>query len=141
MKIIKQFVLILIVIPVFLLCSCIKERDYFCDIEQVKSVQIVRLGEVVDYEYQYTVLVDIFDKEEFVNRLNNIKHKTLGAPPATFPLNYTELNVIRIEYINGDRDILYYSVQQLYRSGKKNNGYLLFDEHQFKKLISDYMPD
>ena len=126
---------------VILCCSCgwFGDQEYICEFEKVKSIEIVRLenfdGE--KYEYEYTVLAQITDKATFVDRLNKVETSINWGEPRI--LNMQEL-VIRIEYFNGDYDLMNWRAQNFYHSGTIQIGYFVFDDEEFNALISDYMP-
>ena len=131
--------LLFILVAMLLCCSCgfFGPQEYVCEIDDVKSVQIVRLDTYVEeeYRYEYTVLSDIADTADFVERLNGLDHNVNWGDPGRM---YTEYVVIRIEYLNGDYDLLYRNAQCFHRSGDNSYGYFIFDKEQFNALISDY---
>ena len=49
--------------------------------------------------------------------------------------------VVRIEYLNGDFDLIHPDAQCFNKNGTNNYGYFFFDDEQFETLISDYMPE
>ena len=132
--------LALVFVLMLLCCSCglFGDQEYFCEIGKVKSIQIIQLDRYVDgeYRYEYTVLSEIVDTPAFVNRLNGLKHSVNWGEPSVLNINYV---VIRIDYLNGDFDLLYPNAQWFNRSGVNNAGYFFFDEEQFISLISDYL--
>ena len=83
---------------------------YFCKVEDVASVQFVRLDKYVEgeYRYDYTVLSQIDDFESFVNRLNDMKHSANWGDPRQMEEGYI---VARIEYSNGDFDFIHSDAQ------------------------------
>lgn len=123
-----------------LCCSCglFGDQEYVCEIDAVESIQIVRLEEYVqeEYRYKYTILSTILDYSTFVDRLNDIKHSVNWGDPGTFELGYV---VIKIEYLDGNYDLLYTNAQMFNRSGVNQYGYFFFDEEQFNTLVSDYL--
>ena len=108
------------------LCSCrvfidiIRDR-YECPVDEVSSVQIIKLG-------KYSA--------EFIKRLNDIKTSTVWNDPK--PLSDGAI-VIKIDYVNGDFDLLDSNAQRFNRNGKNNYGHYVFDEEQFDSLIVDYL--
>ncbi|MBQ1210338.1 MAG: hypothetical protein IIX68_00865 [Clostridia bacterium] len=127
------------VILILLCCSCgfLGPQKYNCDADAVESIQIVSLDDYVEgeYRYDYTVLVQIDEVDEFVARLNNLKHSVNWGEPSQMNEGYV---VIRIEYKNGDFDLLYPFAQCFNRDGTNQYGFFFFDEGQFNNLISDY---
>ena len=123
-------------------CSCgfFGNQEYVCKVEDVESVQIVRLDKYVqgEYRYEYTVLSQIDDLETFVNRLNGVKHSVNWGDPRQMDEGYV---VIRIEYLNGNFDLVHADAQCFNREGKNNYGYFFFDDEQFETLISDYIAE
>lgn len=130
---------LLLVVLMLLCCSCglFGNQEYFCKVEDVASVQIVRLDKYVEgeYQYDYTVLSQIDDFESFVNRLNDMKHSANWGDPRQMEEGYI---VARIEYSNGDFDLIHSDAQCFNRDGINNYGYFFFDDEQFEALISDY---
>ena len=139
MKNIKLSICALCIIIVVLSCSCglFASERYSCNIEEVKSIQIVSLGgfNKEEWKYEYTVISEISDCETFVNRLNDVKYSVnLGEPTVLNP-GYT---VILINYKNGYYDLLHSGAQRYYRDGRFVTGYVFFNTEQFNALISDY---
>lgn len=142
MKIVRWVLGILFVILIFLCCSCgiFGDQRYLCEVDTVESIQIVRLDKYVEgeYRYEYTVLSKITDCSTFVDQLNNLKHTVNWGEPSQLDVNYV---VIRIDYLNGDYDLLYSNAQWFNRSGVNQYGYFFFDDEQFNSLISDYITE
>ncbi len=130
---------ILVTIVAFSCCSCglVGEQRFSCNIEEVKSVQIVRLDEYIEgqYRYDYTVLAEISNCETFVSDLNGLDYSVNWGDPRPMQTQYV---VIKINYNNGDFDLIHSNAQWFNRDGKNRNGYFFFDEEQFDKLISKY---
>ena len=137
---IRLFLCILCFILMVLCCSCgfFNDQKYICDADEVESVQIVRLDKYVDgeYRYEYTVLSQISDFVLFVEKLNNLKHSVNWGDPRQ--MNVQNI-VIRIDYHNGDFDLIHTDAQCFNRSGTNQYGYFFFDDEQFNALISDYI--
>jgi hypothetical protein len=81
------------------------------------------------------VLSQIEDVESFVGRLNDIKHSVNWGEPSQMDEGYI---VIRIDYLNGDFDLLYPNAQCFNKEGTNHYGYFFFDKEQFNSLVSDY---
>lgn len=133
--------LVLGIILAFLLCSCgfFGDQEYVCEIENVKSAQIIRLDTYVEgeYRYDYTVLCQIDDTSEFVEKLNNLPHSVNWGEPSDLEVGYI---VIRIDYQNGDYDLIHPSAQWLDRSDGSHYGYFFFEKDEYEELISNYLP-
>ncbi|MBQ8393463.1 MAG: hypothetical protein IJX51_06805 [Clostridia bacterium] len=144
MKKVKFTLCILSIILSFSLCSCdlfyVGDTNFYCYIENVESIQIVRLDKYIqeDFGYEYTVLAEIEDCPAFVERLNDIDHAVYGGDPQYLYIDYI---VIQINYFNGDYDIIHYEAQDFFRSNKLRIGYYSFDKDQYNDLINDYLPD
>ena len=125
---------------ILLCCSCgwFGPQSYVCDIEEVISVQIVRLDRYVEgeYRYDYTVLSQITDCQSFVSRLNQLEHSVNWGDPWTLEV---QMIMIKIDYRNGDSDWIHPDAQSFHRSGQNHSGYFFFDNQQFNSLISDYV--
>ena len=134
--------IILPIILIFLCCSCglFGDQEYVCKVEDVASVQIVRLDKYVqgEYRFEYTMLSQIDDFDDFVGRLNAVKHSVNWGDPQQMDESYV---VVRIEYLNGDFDLIHPDAQCFNKNGTNNYGYFFFDDEQFETLISDYMPE
>ena len=142
MKAIKLIFCLLSTIPMLLFCSCgfFGEQEYYCDIDKVRAVQIVCLNTYIEgeYRFEYIILCEISDIAIFIDRLNNLKHSVNWGDPGW--LNQGDV-VIRIDYQNGDYDLIHPNVQKLNRSGVNHNGYFFFDKNEFDSLISDYLTE
>ena len=106
---------ILCIILMLLCCSCglFGDQRYNCEVDKVESVQIVRLDKYVQEESRYEY-------------------------PRQMDVQYA---VIRIDYRNGDFDLIYSDAQSFNRSGENQYGYFFFDDEQFNALISDYITE
>ena len=133
---------VLCIIVMLFSCSCgfFGDQEYACDVDAVKSVQIVKLGEYVQEEsrYEYTILSTIADYSSFVDRLNNIEHSVNWGDPGTFKIDSV---VIKIEYSQGDYDLLCANAQMFHRSGEDRAGFFFFDKEAFDALIADYLTE
>jgi hypothetical protein len=123
-------------------CSCgfFGDQKYVCNVSEVESIQIIKLDKYVEeeYNYEYTVLSEISDSTTFVNRLNHIKHSVNWGDPLLLDVQYV---VIRIDYLNGDYDLLHPDAQCFNRSGINHSGFFFFDDEQFYALIDDYLTE
>ena len=128
-----------IILTLFACSSCgfFGPQQYVCNVEDVESAQIIRLGEPVksEYRYEYTVLAEISDVEVFVDQLNNLKHSVNWGEPGVLK---PDIVVIRVNYLNGDYDMIHTGAQWFHRSGVNNTGYFFFDQEEFDALISTY---
>ena len=134
----KKILIIMCIVFAIVCCfyACFAPEKYVCDIDKVDSIQIVRLDDVVEYEYEYTVLSEISDCDTFVSRLNKMDRSVNWGEPSVLYLQYI---VIKVNYINGDVDWIHHNAQSFDRSGVSQTGYFFFDKEQFESLISDYM--
>ena len=151
MRPIRIFALILTVIILFSCTACFAfiPINYSCDIDTVESIQIIELGQRDDSEQwavqtdedAYTVLVEVEDDIIFAKRLNELimdpLHLILGDPPMLFK-GYI---VIRVNYKNGDYDLVKDGLQVLCRSGEYDYQYGQFISWQYEALLSDYLPE
>lgn len=133
------FSLLALLICIFSGCGLSGDQEYTCDVDNVVSVQIVHLDGFVKEEYrdEYTILCEIEDIPAFVEQLESVEHSVNWGDPR--PLG-TDCIVIRIEYQNGDYDLLHEDAQSFHRSGQNNSGFFFFDDNQFQNLISEYLP-
>jgi len=136
----KRTIFPLCIILILLCCSCgfFGDQSYVCDVEKVDSIQIVKLDKYVEgeYRYEYNILSQISDYETFVSHLNELDHSVNWGDPRPLEVQYI---VIKIDYSNGDFDLIHQDAQWFNRSGKNQNGYFFFDDEQFDSLISDYI--
>lgn len=49
--------------------------------------------------------------------------------------------VVRVDYSNGDFDLIYPNAQCFHKNGTNNYGYFFFDDEQFDALISGYVSE
>lgn len=121
-------------------CGLVGDQQYYCDVDEVESVQIVKLDEYVEgeYRYEYELLSEISDVQTFISRLNKLKHSVNWGEPMTM---YTGDVVIKIDYRNGDFDLIHSFSQLFSRSGEINQGYFVFRKEPFESLISDYIAE
>lgn len=143
MKIWRLLFTSLIVVIIFSLSACLYvPASYVCDSSKVESVQIIELGKWDEEtrEYHYTVLVDVIDHSVFIERLNNLEDNDFffifGDPDVFFNGDVA----IRINYLNGDYDLIKCKIQNFYRSGVCESGRVSFNQDQFDALINDYLP-
>ena len=138
----KKILFPLCIVLMLLCCSCglIGEQRYVCDVAEVESIQIVRLDKYVEgeYRYEYTVLSQISNNEAFVRQLNELDHSVNWGDPRQMDVQYI---VIKIDYSNGDFDLIHPDAQCFNRSGTNQYGYFFFDDEQFHSLISAYMAE
>lgn len=142
MKLLKFTLCVLIVSSMIFCCSCglVGDQKYECNVDEVTSIQIVRLDKYIEdeYRFEYTVLSQIPDCRIFADRLNEIKHSVNWGDPCPMYIQYI---VIKIDYHNGDFDLVHQDAQCFNRSGANHYGYFFFDDQQFNSLISDYLED
>ena len=121
-------------------CGLFGPQKYVCDVDEVEAIQIVKLDDYVEgeYRYEYTILTQITDYKSFVERLNGLKHSVNWGDPRQLNEGYT---VIKIDYRNGDFDLLHQDAQCFNQSGINQYGYFFFDDEQFCALISEYMTE
>ena len=138
----KRIIFSLCVLSMLLCCSCgmFGEQRYICDVEQVDSIQIVRLDKYIDgeYRYEYTILSEVVDSETFVSCLNELDHSVNWGDPRQMDEGYV---VIKIDYRNEDFDLIHPDAQCFNRSGVNQYGYFFFDDTQFHLLIAEYIDE
>lgn len=122
-------------------CSCglVGEQQYACDADNVESIQIVKLEKYVEDEYRfdYVVLAKITDISSFVDKLNNVECSVNWGEPGVL----SEGNVvIKLDYINGDYDLIFHNAQWFNRNSENHTGYFFFNEEQLDQLITEYSP-
>ncbi len=117
-------------------CVFIGGERYTCEAYNVEAIEIIQLGELNEdkNEYDYTVLREIEDISTFVNRLNELKQRERYWGAAYFLADYV---VIKIDYPNGDYDMLHHTAQLFYRDGVYTYEGFIFDMEQFNSLVSD----
>jgi hypothetical protein len=136
----KKFLLTLFVVSVISFSSCgwVGTQRYTCDVEEVESAQIVRLDRYIEEEnmFEYTILAQIEEYEEFISCLNGLKHRVNWGEPSIMHDQYI---VIKVDYKDGNFDLIHSRAQLFYRLGNYQTGFFFFDEEQFNSLISDYI--
>ena len=138
----RKWLIALLCIGFMLLCySCgfFGAKKYESDVDTVKSIQIVRLeeSEQEGEDYKYTVLATVYDHQKFFDKLDDVKQTEMSGGPQILLRPCT---VIRIEFQNGDVDLLADYAQERIRSNVTHLGYIIFDEKQFAELIYGYYP-
>ena len=120
-------------------CGLFGPQQYTCDVDNVKSVQIVQLNRNVEgqYRWDYTVLCEIFDKGIFVNQLTSIEHRVQWGEPTVH--NEGDI-VVRIEFLNGEYDLIHWYAQTMSCPNTNRTGFFFFDKEQYNALIEEYMP-
>lgn len=138
----KKTILPLVIVLMLLCCSCglVGDQEYVCNVADVESVQIVRLDKYVEgeYRYEYSVLAQVLDCETFVSRLNQLDHSVNWGDPGRLEDLYV---VIKVNYSNGDYDLIHPDAQWFHRAGVNRDGFFFFDDEQFNALISDYLTE
>ena len=138
----KIIFFVLTAILMFFCCSCglFGPQRYLCEVGEVESVQIIRLDKYVEgeYRYEYTVLSQVEDVESFVGQLNDIKHSVNWGDPSQMDEGYV---VVRVDYSNGDFDLIHPDAQCFHKNGTNNYGYFFFDDEQFDALIFGYVSE
>jgi hypothetical protein len=138
----KMICFVLTAVLTLFCCSCgfFGPQRYLCEVEEVESVQIIRLDKYVEgeYRYEYTVLAQVEDVESFVGQLNDIKHSVNWGEPSQMDEGYV---VVRVDYSNGDFDLIYPNAQCFHKNGTNNYGYFFFNDEQFDALISCYVSE
>ena len=138
----KMICFVLTAVLTLFCCSCgfFGPQRYLCEVEEVESVQIIRLDKYVEgeYRYEYTVLAQVEDVESFVGQLNDIKHSVNWGEPSQMDEGYV---VVRVDYSNRDFDLIHPDAQWFHKNGTNNYGYFFFDDEQFDALISDYVSE
>lgn len=121
-------------------CGLLGEQEFSCNVDEVKTIQIVTLDEYIkeEYRFEYTVLAEVSDHSYFIDRLKSIKTTFMWGEPFVLEIGFT---VIRIEYLNGDYDLIDSYVQSKKRGDEKLSGRLIFDKEQFEALISEYVTE
>ncbi|MBE6926556.1 MAG: hypothetical protein E7461_06895 [Ruminococcaceae bacterium] len=144
MKAHKLIFVSLVALLTFSFSACVyAPASYSCDVDTVESAQIIKLGAWNEetQEQEFIVLVNIADVSAFVERLNNLKDNDFffifGSPDVMFEGDI----IIKVNYFNGDYDLLKESRQYFCRSGIYKAGRVTFDREQFKALIDDYLTE
>lgn len=119
-------------------CGLFGPQRYTCNVDEVESVQIVIFEGYnnIEEKFIYTILSQISDYETFVERLNKVEHSVNWGDPRVIKVQDV---VIKIDYRNGDFDLLHADAQLVNRSGESNSGYFFFDDEQFNALVSEYL--
>ena len=136
----RMCIVILVVICLCSGCGLFGPQQYTCDLDNVKSVQIVQLDGVDEgeYEWNYTVLCEVSDKDAFVKRLISIKHRVQWGEPTVHSAGDI---VVRIVFLNGEYDLIHYYAQTMRCPNTNHTGFFFFDEEQYNALIADYLPE
>ena len=140
----KQKLIILMVLLIITLCCCsckfIGDQKYFCDVDNVISVEIIQLDGfprkgAYDF-FDYTLICKIEDYSAFIERLNNLKHRKWGGEPLSYEVGDI---AIKIVYNDGNYDLIHNEAQTMHRDGKNKTGYFWFDKTEYDELIDEYV--
>ena len=137
----KVMRLILCIVIALSLCSCsllIIRDKYKCPVDEVSSVQIIKMGKysTEGNRDEYTILKEIDDYTELVERLNDMKIGYVWNDPR--PLKEGDI-VIKIDYLNGGYDLIRRTYQVFVRNEETDVRYFAFNKKQFETLIEDYL--
>lgn len=134
------FLIVLGIISLCCGCGFFGDQEYSCDEGQIARIRIIRLEKYVEaeYRYDYSVLSEIENRTAFIEQLNNMTHSVNWGEPGQFQIGYL---VIRIDYQNGDYDLIHPSTQWFNRSGVNQNGYFFFDQQEFDALVNSVLPE
>ena len=137
----KVMRLALCIVIALSLCSCslfIIRDKYKCPVDEVSSVQIIKMGKysAEGNRDEYTILKEIDDYTELVERLNDMKIGYVWNDPR--PLKEDDI-VIKIDYLNGGYDLIRSTYQVFVRNEETDVRYFAFNEKQFETLIVDYL--
>ncbi len=111
---------------------------YPCEAKDVSSCQIVRMEKV-----GYTVLAEIEDTAAFVGKFLALRRTTFSGFENTDSVMAGDV-LIRIEYRNGDYDLIAADKQYVYHPNETQayaNPHFAFDERGFEALIKEYCPE
>jgi len=130
-------VIVVFILASFSFCISISYKEYECNVQKIKSIEIIRLGEWPQEEGRddYTVLATVTDCVDFGNRLNELKYSVIFGTPYVFTSGDV---VVKIDYADGDYDYINKTTQLFYRSGKYDYGCYVFNDKQFDALMSEY---
>ena len=119
------------------------------DISKVSIITAEFTGQG-EYGFNETELVHIQDIDTFIADFRNTTYysRNFGEPTTVFGYNfeYTSVTVIKIEYSNGNFDLICQNAASCYKKGYANNemnwyrGTGFFDEAQFEALMDKYLP-
>ena len=137
----KVMRLALCIVIALSLCSCslfIIRDKYKCPVDEVSSVQIIKMGKysAEGNRDEYTILKEIDDYTELVERLNDMKIGYVWNDPR--PLKEDDI-VIKIDYLNGGYDLIRRTYQVFVRNEETDVRYFAFNKKQFETLIEDYL--
>ena len=137
----KVMRLALCIVIALSLCSCsllIIRDKYKCPVDEVSSVQIIKMGKysTEGNRDEYTILKEIDDYTELVERLNDMKIGYVWNDPR--PLKEGDI-VIKIDYLNGGYDLIRRTYQVFVRNEETDVRYFAFNKKQFETLIEDYL--
>jgi hypothetical protein len=144
---------IVFVLICFNLCSCLllyaltDDRDLKflhteSEIETIEIVEIAKLSYNLFDEGAQTVITTVEDTTAFMSSLKAIKGRYTDQ--CGIGVNYVDVMVVRITYLNGDRDLIHHSGQTVYVQEDGcyyDRASASLDKEDYSKLIKEYVPD
>ena len=112
---------------------------------EIKSIEIVEVYGEYDYtKFEYPeqiVLVTIEDKDSFMNEFKELPFHTFWGGPQGISYHCI---AIRINYINGDYDLIHSGAQSTYTVDKGFSvyeGLVTMDKKLFSDFLNAYLPE
>ena len=135
-----------VIILIFLLPACGKTKVYrfLNPSDEITEIAIVNVSSAEGDNLTETEIQRIADTDTFLEEFRKIGcHTYFGDPISVLPEG-EKSTVIKISYQNGSYGLINWNGQTEYtpeKGLKYYAGYSVFDEDQFKSLISKYAPD
>lgn len=130
--------LIILSAALFISCNNRVKYQFLQSTSEIKSVEIVTVGDMKSIENNQTTVCVIDDVDEFLEKFNKLDCYRHFSDPQGVGTNST---VIKIIYNNDDYELISWCGQSQYTSKYKfkyYKGFCNFDENQFNDFISTY---
>ncbi len=139
----KYSLIFCIVVSLFLVsCHTRSEFDYLHPTDEIAAVYIVNLQLLDDGELLQTERASITDVDFFISEFSQLECYVYYGDPVAPVSSEKMVDAIKILYSNGDYELIAYNGKSEYTENKGFNlyaGYRIFNEDEFKNLISSYL--
>ena len=117
------------------------EYEFLHSTDEIITIQIVQKSEYTDHRInaEYIEICEISDKEAFLTDFYAVRCNRIFDDPHLIPANAI---VVRIEYVNGDYELINYSGQiRVYEGEILPYGFFYLNYESFDQLLEKYLPE
>ena len=128
----KTYYIIAITFFLLFCCSCSREYKFIHSIDEINNIEIIEISE------KETVVKKVLSDEErseFIIDFRKIKCFSYFNDPSSPAVG----TAIKINYSNGDYEIISREDQDIYKNKRLLTGMSYFDSEEFDNLIKKYL--